>query len=320
MKAFMSYNLQLKSLKERGLNIKDKSKVKKILIEENYFNIINGYKKLFLDPTSTTQTFRKFKAGTDFFEIYELYNFDRELRNIFFKKILIVENRIKSAIGYIFSKKYGIEYLDIDNFDCLNTSKNYDDHKLEKIYGVQIFLLQAYSNKLKSKTFINHYIKKHKQIPLWVLVKVLTLGSISKFYDVLRQVDQYEISKYFNTKDLPRIQKNMKGFIKLITIYRNICAHEERFYNEKVKEGIIENVYHRKLNIPFNPGTRQSQYGTQDILALLISLKALLPKDNFLSLKCKLENAINKLDKNLVTVSINDVLKEMGFPKNWKDL
>ncbi len=30
MKTFMSYNLQLKSLKERGLNIKDKSKVKKI--------------------------------------------------------------------------------------------------------------------------------------------------------------------------------------------------------------------------------------------------------------------------------------------------
>ena len=75
--------------------------------EENYYNIINGYKELFITPGTTDN----FITGTTFEEIYCLYDFDRELRNILFKQILKVENILRSLIAYNFSELYGNDNL-----------------------------------------------------------------------------------------------------------------------------------------------------------------------------------------------------------------
>ena len=41
-----------------------------------------------------------FLPGTTFEELYATFVFDREIRNTFFKNILIVENNIKSIMSY----------------------------------------------------------------------------------------------------------------------------------------------------------------------------------------------------------------------------
>ena len=57
-------------------------------------------------------------AGTKFDEIYALYLFDRELRNLFIRYILEIENNVKSVLAHVFSDKYGHDnYLRIANFD-----------------------------------------------------------------------------------------------------------------------------------------------------------------------------------------------------------
>ena len=50
-KEFSSINEQIYKLKSRGLIINNSNKTKKILQKENYYNLINGYKELFLDKT-----------------------------------------------------------------------------------------------------------------------------------------------------------------------------------------------------------------------------------------------------------------------------
>ena len=52
----------------------------------------------------------------------------------------------------------------------------------------------------------------------------------------------------------------------------------------------------------------------------MIIMKQLLDKEKFKSMSIEIENAIRTLDYNLKTISIKDVLKRMGFPKNWKEL
>ena len=49
-------------------------------------------------------------------------------------------------------------------------------------------------------------------------------------------------------------------------------------------------------------------------------MKQLLEYDKFKSMTIEIENAIRTLDYNLKTISIDVVLKQMGFPKNWKEL
>ncbi|MBF0847882.1 Abi family protein, partial [Streptococcus danieliae] len=46
MKKHKTFNRQLGILRERGMTVPTSSK--KFLVEENYYNVINGYKDLFL--------------------------------------------------------------------------------------------------------------------------------------------------------------------------------------------------------------------------------------------------------------------------------
>lgn len=61
-----------------------------------------------------------------FEELYSLFLFDRKLRNVVFKNILMIENNIKSIISYQLSKKYGYrerDYLNPNNFNYISEKR-----------------------------------------------------------------------------------------------------------------------------------------------------------------------------------------------------
>lgn len=53
-KPFKTYYQQLRILRSRNLLIPNGSRAVKILKRENYYNIINGYKDIFLDSNYST--------------------------------------------------------------------------------------------------------------------------------------------------------------------------------------------------------------------------------------------------------------------------
>ena len=113
-KIFRTIDEQISILRRKGLIIENDSKTKDLLLRENYF-FISGYRHLFM----TSKKPGVFLPGTKFEELYAVFVFDRKIRNIFFKNILIVENNIKSIISYQLSKKYGFrdkDYLNPQNF------------------------------------------------------------------------------------------------------------------------------------------------------------------------------------------------------------
>lgn len=318
MKPFNSYNIQIRKLQARGIKIKSKTKVKKILIEENYYSLINGYKDLFLDNN-------KYKVGTDFFEIYALYNFDRNLRNILLKKILKIENKLKSVLAYTFSKSYGNDYLNIQNYDIIfkdnqkystlnKNSKKENDKKMNTVHSLMSSLVGTIAANSLKKAYLSHNLLTHKEVPLWVLVNILTMGTTSMFYSCLKQQERQKISQSFKVKE-----SDLAIYIKILSLFRNICAHEERCYNVKSRDSIVDTSHHSRLNLPKNVSNDYIK-GKNDIFALLIILKELLSKKDFKILIKKLDEAILELDTKLQTISINDVLDKMGFPANWKNL
>lgn len=63
-KEYKTYRQLLSILRSRGMSIgkgSQGSRVMRVLEKENYYNVINGYKDLFLDPTSTP-TVEKYKS------------------------------------------------------------------------------------------------------------------------------------------------------------------------------------------------------------------------------------------------------------------
>ena len=112
-KTFKTLDEQIAILQDKGLVIDDIDYAKEILLRENYF-FLSGYRHLFLKNGT-----RKFLKGTNFRELYSMFSFDRQLRNILFKNILIVENNLKSILSYVMSKNHGFKesnYLNADNF------------------------------------------------------------------------------------------------------------------------------------------------------------------------------------------------------------
>lgn len=309
VKVFKSHNVQLKILRSRGLKVD--TRAKKILVKENYYNVINGYKDLFLDQFQSAELF---KAGTDFFEIVALYEFDRELRFIFLKRLLKIENQIKSVVVFKFSEKYKHDnYLKLSNFNYTGNS-----NQLSNIMNVISSFQRTVSDQSSKHNSITHYVTQYGYVPLWVLVNVLSFGQISKFYGILKHHDKQSIAREF------RISDNVFfSYLKFISIFRNICAHDERLYNFKLTSTeIVSGYIHQRLGIPRNSGGKYT-HGTNDVFALLICIKEFLPqrvRGEFAETKKEIEKELTKLQTKLKTIQIDDVLEAMGFPHNWKSL
>lgn len=316
VKPFKTYEEQLKLLKSRGLIINFPKTALKILKEENYYNVINGYKDLFLDNNYAED---RYKKGTEFMEIVSLYNFDREIRNLFLKEILKIENRLRSLISYTFSLRYGNDnYLKFDNFETLENSGT-NKKTIEKRSGYIHELISemqrdlAYS--IDKKDYVKHYMNKYGFIPLWVLISSISFGTLSKFYSLMKPKDQNAVAKSFGV-----IGSDLKQYINIISSVRNLCAHGERIYNLRMNKNktMPNSMYHDFLKIPINKNSNRYESGVNDLFAVVIILKILLPKKDFDNFYNALNFEIKSLSRKLVSISIFNVYATMGFPRNWR--
>lgn len=303
-KIFRTLDEQVDIFKRRGLVVKDDARARDILFRENYF-FISGYRHLFTRPGSRDL----FLEGTTFDELYATFVFDRRIRNIFFKNILIVENNIKSIISYQLSKKYGFkekDYLDPSNFSP-------DSIKSRQVYDVLNKVKRQIRINGKKHTATYHYINNYGYIPLWILVKVLSFGIIAEFYDILKSDDKEEIAKAYNID-----VGTMKIYLSLLSNFRNVCAHEDILYDHRTQRVIPNTIYHDKLKIKKCDG--EYIYGKNDLFGLVIMLKFMLRGEEFEEMISEIKSAVELLDEAIDVVSLENILNRIGFPDNWYEI
>ncbi|MBF7097567.1 Abi family protein, partial [Alkalibacter mobilis] len=157
-KYFKNYQEQIKILQSRGLTVEPDSI--DVLKYENYYNVINGYKDLFLQNTSSEDE-EIYIEGAEFNEIYALYEFDRNLRFIFLKKLLIIENNMKSVMAYRFSEKYGHDnYIKLSNFNKYKKNKD-----LDEITNVMSSLQRVIYEQCGKNDSLTHYYTNYGYVP-----------------------------------------------------------------------------------------------------------------------------------------------------------
>ena len=304
-KPFKTYDEQIQLLVSRGVTIEtpeQKSFAKKKLQHEGYYNLINGYNKLFLKSVN------EYKPRTTMNEIFALYSFDKRLREIFFKNILHLETNIKSLIAYYFPKQHNeSNYLIYTNFDV--TKKKSTENITSLIAEIQR-QISAHS----SDPNISHYLTKYGYIPVWVLNNILTMGTVSKFYSLMLQDERQSIAKTFHISD-----KELESILFFISSVRNFCAHGNRLYCYRSKRPLCDLDLHSSMQIPKNK--EEYQNGKRDLFAAMIALKLTLSKTEFTKLAKDVDIALNKkLKPKLNVLTSSDILNSMGFPENWKEL
>lgn len=309
-KVFKTHDEQLEILRNRNIDFssrKEKTKAKIIIQREGYYKLINGYKDLFLDKTVTDVNNEIYKTGTTVSQIFALYAFDRNIREIFLRHVLHIETNIKSLISYTISEQYGHDnYLLYKNF---NTAKKNSNKEISNV----IADLNQTISKNYSDPCIAHYLKNYGYVPMWVLNNVLTLGSVSRLYSVMKTPDRQKISKTFDITDT-----DMENFLFILSIIRNFCAHGNRLFCFRIRRPLVDTNIHCNLSIP----KKNSEYifGKRDLFSAVIALRYLLSYRDYKFFHNQLKGAINKLSHKISVIDINTVLQEMGFPPNWKEL
>lgn len=303
-KIFKTLDEQVEILKGKKLTVDDIDYAKEVILRENYFFLM-GYRHLFLNTNNT----KEFKEGTNFRELYALFYFDRQLRNIIFKNILIIENNCKSIFSYILSQKYGYkesDYLRPNNYNQAPEKSRQVNDLLKKMKR-QIRVNGGQHEATK------HYINNYGYIPLWVVVKVLSFGITSELYTIMKPFDQREIAKEFNVEP-----DYLSIFLPILSNYRNLCAHEDILFEHRTQKVIPDNKYHEDLNIPIING--EYIYGKGDLFSVVIIFKYLLSKKDFRLFINEISYEIDALSGKLHVISIDNVLDRMGFPINYKSL
>ncbi len=303
-KDFKTIDQQIDIFKKKGLIIDDEVGAKNILLKENYF-FLNGYRHIFMN----SPTDRTFISGSTFSELYAVFCFDRYSRNIFFKNLLIIENRLKSVISYQLSKKYG--YKEKDYLNPRNFTR--DPEKKRRVKDV--------IEKMKRQIRINtgrhnatmHYLKNYGYIPLWILVKVLSFGMVCELYSIMTDEDKLEVSSVFNLT-----VEQLEDFLPILSNYRNLCAHEDIVFDHKTERKIPDTEYHKKLGI-FKMDDEYI-YGKDDLFAVIIIFKMMLEDDEFRLMIKEFEYELEKLDSRVDSIPVEKILDTMGVPKNYIDI
>ena len=307
MKEHKTFNQQLTILRNRGVVVPINGKPKRFLEQENYYNVINGYKDLFLvkDSNNLPVEPELYQEGTHFNELKALFLFDRELRILLLKYLLIFENSIKTTVAYEFSKKYSRKnaYLDIANFV---------DNDPKKVLQQISILTKTIHDKVDRTGAIKHYIEEHGEVPLWVLVNFLTMGNIANFYNILTDSTKNIIAKFYTDKYRTQNKDNtfrlssadLSACLKVANLARNICAHDERLYNVNLRNVRISQIANHF-------GIRR--YDNKRFIVLILFLKIVLDKKDFQRLYKALRNLFNQYADEFKTVVFDEILNTMGI-------
>lgn len=304
-KPFITYTAQVEKLKnEKNLIITDYDFAVESLQNISYYALIGGYKHPFIDIHT-----RKYIHDVRFDDIVALYEFDEELRGIFFKYLCRIERRMRSSISYHFCKKHGErqeEYLDSMNYS------NQPKHK--KGIAKLLKMLDVMAKQNKDHEYLVYQRGKYHNIPLWVMMNTLTFGQTSKMFEFLPQNLQGMICR-----DFGNVKKNeMIKYLKVLTLYRNVCAHNERLFSYRTYIDIPDTFVHEKLAITKN-GSKY-RYGKNDLFSVVIAFRYLLSKSDFRAFKKQMVRILNHYIKQNTNLSSIIFRKYMGFPENWDEI
>ena len=306
-KIFLTYDQQIDKLKnDKNLQIDDTAYAKEILRQVSYYSLIGGYKDIFKNPTT-----KKYKDGTKFDDIVELFYFDEALRQLFLKYLIKVENEMKSQISYVFTEKHGenqTEYLKKKNYNYVGKKNQRDiDYLVDKV-------LMGYVTKPTDYIYINHAQRKYGNVPLWVLTNALTFGNISKMYMLLPQDIQSKISRNYQCIN----ERQLVSVLTVMVKFRNVCAHGERLFTYRTTDSIPDLPLHKKLGI----AQKGIQYvnGKNDLFAVVISLRYLLNDFWYKGFIKELKMLLEKYLKKHTSISEQELYEKMGFPENWRKI
>jgi len=284
-KPALSYLDQLELLKSNGMLFDNKNQALHLLERIGYYRL-SGYWYPFLANKQN----HIFKPRVHFETVFNLYEFDRELRKIIVAEIEKIEIAVRAKMAYEFSMTHDPFW--IEDASLFSSTVNFRA-TLDKI--VEEYLRS-------NEEFILDFKAKYTNPlpPADIILEITSFGTLARLYRNLKSCkEKRDIAKSFALPDVV-----FDSWLYSLASVRNICAHHARLWNSLLK---IQPLSPRK---PRNTWLSDKTVCTNRIyyvLSIMIYLLNIVnPNHTF---KQKLENLFLKY-------SMID-RAAMGFPANW---
>lgn len=266
-------------LESRGLIVSDRQQARRILDAVGYFRL-KGYCLAFYG-----QQYEVFLPGTKLTDVYQVYEFDSALRALMLSACQQIEVRVKAAVGDVLPLKYGPMLSET----AFLKSDNWHD-------WVDSMTLSRRRGGYRKEPFIENYVNKYGEFPLWVDLELITMGSLSIFYSWLSSDARKAIATQFKVPHL-----FLGNWLHVLTVLRNTCAHNSRLFGRPLTKSVR---IHGKF---------RHEFDAQSCFAIWYILREILPPAEFGLFVFELSRIISRY-------GIESRLNQIGFPENWRTI
>ncbi len=300
---------QIEKLRSRGLLIDDERLAERYLTNISYYRL-RAYTYPFQDNVAQEADHRFVRTGIRFSDIIDLYCFDRRLRSLMFNAIEKIEVTVRARMVQVYSNATGDShwfrnealYKSIGRIDRSGMSTT--------AFAILMKDIEGEVNR-GNEDFIKHYYSKYDNPPMppaWMTLEVLSLGTLSKLYQLLnKSPEKKAIAKGFGLND----DRVFSNWLHAIAVWRNCCAHHSRIWNRR---SIINIQLPTNADNPFIDRETLRSIHPNKVFTVLCCIKYI---SNIISPGSDLKRNILSIigdGGNLLS------LEEMGFPKEWKRL
>jgi abortive infection bacteriophage resistance protein len=283
----LSYAEQLIQLKQRGLIIANEPKALHLLENISYYRL-SGY----WFPLLANKETHLFKPHSTLEAAFNLYCFDRELRQLVLAETEKIEVAIRAKMSYVYSHKNGTFWFQ----DATNFSN--------PVKHATSFSKIGEEFKRSDEEFINAFKNKYTNPipPSWMTLEITSFGTLSLLYKNLKPSRQKrEIANYFGLPD-----SVFETWIHSIVYLRNVCAHHTRLWNRAMS---IQPQIPRAPRKQWLNNTNVTNNRTYFILSMVAYLLQTINPNNRFTIKFKA----------LLAKYPNVDPKALGFPTNWEN-
>ena len=226
-------NSLMKHLRDSGIDINGSGQ-KRRLKNIGYYHGYKGYR--FAGTASNKLPL------TDFSQVVALYDFDTQLKTLFYSRVMAIETALKNyTLEAVLRDARSEAFEDIwrtsltDYRSCSGRSYREAWERRQRLRSEIDGIIFDY----RKRPVIGHFRDADKDTPIWAIFEVMTLGNFGAFYDCLDRRVKTAIVRDLGMPTNLESELRLKDIIFALKDFRNAIAHNGVIVDVRFKSGSI---------------------------------------------------------------------------------